>query len=117
MTSTKQQIKNVKYWLKRLKTTRMKKGVNHLGNHEIGHCCLGVGCRVFGLDYNPGDSSNYNFIKMVGIRAHNNINIFYINDIQCAYDKSFVNVRKKLIHQAEDIFKPEVAKAVKKIKI
>lgn len=54
-------------WLRALETTYERQGRYRMGNAESGFCCLGLGCHVLGVPYDPHNKSSSAFQARVGL--------------------------------------------------
>lgn len=98
-------------------TGRLSKRVDKIGREvseggTLKHCCLGVGCRINGIDYDPKLAFEPRFETLVGIKYRHRI--YEINDELFAHDKNFKNVFKAIVRDAKNIFNPGVAQHVQK---
>lgn len=63
-----EQKRNREVWAKALESGKFKQTKGKLGSPDEGMCCLGVGCFVLGVKYNPDDSfPPVEFAKLVGL--------------------------------------------------
>lgn len=68
MPATEEQLKNRRIWIAALESGKFKQGTGELGSPEDGLCCLGVGCFVLGLKYDPEASyPTEAFCRKVGL--------------------------------------------------
>jgi hypothetical protein len=68
-TQTAQDIaNNAIKWIDGLSTTTVRQGFEKLGDAEVGFCCLGYGCVLMGVDYQPDDEFSEEFADRVGLR-------------------------------------------------
>jgi len=67
MAKVKQQIKNAIIWIDRLKTTKLKQGSRQLGDSKHGYCCLGYGCKILKVPFNPNHGTEPAFADKVGL--------------------------------------------------
>ena len=127
--NNQQRAENAIKWIETLLKTRMKQGKGELGNSKRGYCCLGVGCKVLGVNYDPDEASDKDFSESVGLwdeegRAYDSeqdkpISAWVLghealtalnDDVQFTFNQ----IAKRLISQTDEYFKPEVAKLIKK---
>lgn len=71
---TKDKVANAIKWIDGLLVTRYKQGEGQLGDKEQGFCCLGYGCHVLGVGYDPTSSFSGDFAEKVGL--HNRTSSF-----------------------------------------
>lgn len=121
------ELKNIIKWVDALESGKYKQGKNKLGDHKSGFCCLGVGCKVLKIDYDPRGSLSESFAYSVGLLKHDGYfsqnslpyyrNTFFgktalttINDDTKA---GFKRIAKLIKNHPDWLFEEEVAKAVK----
>jgi len=122
MKQSTRQAKNAIKWIDELINGNRKQGKSALGNAEIGFCCLGVGCDVLNVEYNPEDGTSAELEFEVGLRDdegrlfgaefYNESFLININDNTTA---GFKRIGKFMLKHPEAVFLPEVAKKIKEI--
>jgi len=113
-----EKINNALKWLDELKSTHHKQGRSALGDVEQGFCCLGLGCYILNIDYNPNKGTNTSFTQSVGLldpggMPKNNsqyVNLIHMNDLD---KKSFKQIYKVIKENPEQYFENEVAEGIK----
>lgn len=67
-TATPEQLKNREIWATALESGKFEQAGGSLGSLSAGMCCLGVGCFVLGIPFDPTDSfPPPEFCKKVGL--------------------------------------------------
>lgn len=56
MEPTNEQLNNRRIWIEALESDKLPQGQGSLGDANVGFCCLGLGCYVLGVKYDPSDS-------------------------------------------------------------
>lgn len=119
---------NAIIWIDGLKTTKVKQGIGELGNSKNGYCCLGYGCKLLGINYEPTDGTDSDFSYRIGLsgeegnfqngvihrlkRKHRPYlsqvgSLVELNDdINYSFRRISTFIKKNL----EDLFEPSVAK-------
>lgn len=64
---TETKAKNAIKWIDGLSKTKSKQGTGELGDSKIGYCCLGYGCKVLDLPYDPSAADSKLFKDSVGL--------------------------------------------------
>lgn len=67
--TTQKKVRNAIKWIDGLKKTRFKKGIKKLGDKVDGFCCLGYGCHVLKVPYDPNVGVSEEFQKAVGLKG------------------------------------------------
>ena len=112
----KNQTKNAIKWIDKLSTTRMKQGRLRLGGSKIGYCCLGVGCKVLGIEYRPEGVHSEKLKSEVGLRCLRGGGLRYdgeLSDLVALNDSrqlSFRKISTVIKNNLHELFIPEVAK-------
>lgn len=117
--------KNAIRWIEGLQKTRSKQGKGQLGDSKDGRCCLGYGCHLLEIPYNPSDGASAGFRKAVGLCSNegdpNKYRYLGNGDElrSCVHmndrDKfSFRQISRILQEHANSYFVPKVAAAIKK---
>lgn len=97
-------------WLRALETTTEKQGKRRLGSAKTGFCCLGLGCEVVGVEYNPLGNFSDAFARRVGLwgrdgrsKPHSDLHkLTYLND---ADGKTFAEIAEILRANMNEYFK------------
>jgi len=105
--STEEQIKDAITWLDRLLVTRFKQSRKVLGNKENGFCCLGLGCHILGIDYNPSTGTSSDLIRAVGIQT-----VWEFIRLNDGRKYSFNQIAKQAIRNPDDFFLRDVARGI-----
>ena len=116
--STKEQAVNAVTWIKALDTTTEKQGKQQLGDKLIGFCCLGLGCSVLGINYDPEKGASKQFKVKVGLRTSTGSNVKRDNSLVQLNDTlnfTFKEISKVMRLEPEQYFKIEVAKEIKQL--
>lgn len=108
MPTLAEQKKNREIWAKALESGEFNQAQARLGNPQHGMCCLGVGCHVLGVDYNPDDAfPPAEFARLVGLPSDE----IYVNgQIEGAYEGGRTLVEDNDEHQ---LTFPEIAKVIR----
>jgi hypothetical protein len=105
-------------WIDGLLKTRVKQGIEELGDSSSGYCCLGYGCKVLGLDYDPRGETSKSFSDSVGLMDESGLfeeSEIGANDLTQLNDDigySFNKIAKFIKANANELFKKEVAKQI-----
>jgi len=118
------QAKNAIKWINELTNYKQaeyeKRG--KLGDEESGFCCLGAGCVITGVAYDPKDFKSTEFTDKVGLISnlgaftypetliHGERALANLNDLTSI---GFEGIAKVMRENPEEIFFPEVAKLIK----
>ena len=114
-----QQAKNAIKWLNELSVTSLKKGTGRLEKNDK-FCCIGVGCKLFGLPTKTNSLRNKEWAielqRMLGLRPYNSGDCcpVKLNDVYRKKDKTFKEM-SKLLRKPKHVrasFKPEVAELI-----
>ena len=113
-----QRIENAIKWIDKLRTTRMKQGKGRLGDSKSGYCCLGVGCKVIGIQYSSSSEDAPQLIEFAGLLDEmgetdhfKGYGLAHMND-DLGY--SFNQIAKEIIANPEAYFTPAVAKGIRR---
>jgi cytochrome b involved in lipid metabolism len=122
-------------WIESLKTTREKQSKFRLGDSKSGFCCLGLGCKILGVSYEPFHTTSNTLKEVIGLhdtsgRAKNLYletkperyvpvkikgKVFEVTSLVRAndiFDLSFRRIATMLIKNPYHFFKEEVAELV-----
>ena len=67
MTTPEEKAQNAIIWIDQLAKTDLKQAKGELGEKNTGFCCLGLGCYLLKINYDPSDPANTEFQKSVGL--------------------------------------------------
>jgi hypothetical protein len=117
--SNQDKAENAIKWINGLLKTKDKQGKEQLGDSSSGYCCLGYGCKVLGLNYNPLQGTSKSFGESVGLLKASGYfgeskefavkNLTEIND-ELGY--SFKKIAKFIKANANELFEDDVAKQI-----
>lgn len=86
---------NAYAWISALVATDLKQGQGMLGNELEGFCCLGLGCHVLKLPYEPDDGESDAFQELVGLRFFDGLAYFgYPDEDDDGHTPSFNSILK-----------------------
>ena len=88
-------------WFDELNTTTLKQGRQHLGDEEIGFCCMGIGARMFNICFSSGAGYSVVFQKHLGLLQASEMEIAVLNDTE---KLSFPEIAKRLRANPEKYF-------------
>lgn len=113
-----QRIANAIKWIDGLSKTKVEQGECKLGDSKSGYCCLGYGCKVLKIPYDPNMDVSPKFQKAVGLIRVDGCPIddtfrclTTLNDVD---EKSFKQIAKILKTNPEQYFTKGVAKGISK---
>lgn len=121
MSKSKEQIKNAIKWIDGLISTEVKQGIGALGNDSYGFCCLGFGCNLLGVKYDPTAGNSVEFATEVGLKTVvgtfektviNEITVSSLAQLNDLAGYSFKEIAAFIISELGDLFEPEVAKGL-----
>lgn len=115
-------------WIEALQANEHKQGIGHLGDSEMGFCCLGLACEVNELPFYECqlELSNPN-MNAIGLKHYVGLvqegKSFLVRGIQNIYltladlnDRarlSFPEIAEIIIDRADDLFVPDVAVSIR----
>jgi len=120
MNTVQSQIEKAILWLAGLAVTDLPQGRKKLGNMDTGFCCLGFGCFLLGIPYDPKEGVSYDLPYFIGMKS-NNPNIYSdqyggeicIAELNDTEKLSFKEIREVIIDNLDDVFAPKVAAGLK----
>jgi hypothetical protein len=123
--TVEEQAKNAVLWINRLATTRVKQGVEELGDSESGYCCLGYGCKILNVPYNPSNVDSDNLADKIGLISsmgefdtplkYDSINeASMLTELNDEAKYSFRRISTVIKSRVGEIFEPKVAILIKK---
>lgn len=118
--SNKQKLKNIVVWVDALESGQYKQGKEQLGDAKSGFCCLGVGCNVLGIEYNPHSEISKVLAEKTGL-AHEYgkfttgeyFGLDRLTTINDETNAGFKRIAKLIKNHPDWLFIPEVAELVK----
>ena len=118
--TAEQKAENVIKWINALWSGEYKQTTLRLGDGR-GYCCLGLGCKLTGVDFSPMDSLAYGITKTTGLLTENGelkngsdrveryTSLAALNDDE---GYKFDQIADVIWKYKDDLFEPKVAKAL-----
>lgn len=91
-------------WLQALETTTAKQGTKRLGDAARGFCCLGIGCEVLDIPYDPDEGMSMVFQKRVGLRFANGLPVSHQPSLARLNDHHMMPFAKIAAHLRAHMF-------------
>jgi hypothetical protein len=113
------QSENAILWIEKLLTAEadgIKQGKRQLGDAERGFCCLGYGCFVTEIKYNPRLALSFEFRKGVGLIdscGSSNVGRSSCASMNDSRGFTFPQIAEQLRDNASSYFIPSVSRSIK----
>lgn len=122
--TNQQQADNAIKWIDDLLVTKDPQGQTCLGDYNVGYCCLGKGCKVLNIIYDPMDGSSGELKSKVGLftelgqlKNKNRLPKGTLSDLASLNDMarwSFKKIGQYMIKEPQQMFLPKVAELINK---
>ena len=117
--TAQEKANNAIKWIDTLEKTRFKQSTRALGDKHSGFCCLGLGCYLMKIEYDPERSYNKEFQKTVGLsyksgklKNNESFDEYYnqLDKLNDVLNLSFNEISKEIKKHLKDLFIPNVSK-------